>query len=135
MSAPRTTKIVVSTGAPELRRKVVDRDEGRSAAADCVEERDQLRHRGHLHGPGRVQACAATDGEPDHDDAERDPAQATLTGQQVDKSGPDRNDHAGGAELIAAAAGGGRVHPVQAQHEAGRPRQPGEVDDGVDPLF
>ena len=37
---------------------VVDRDQGRRAAADRVEQRHQLRHRGHLHGPGGVQARA-----------------------------------------------------------------------------
>ena len=40
---------------------VVDRDEGRRAAADRVEQRHQLRHRGHLHGPRGVQAEPAAD--------------------------------------------------------------------------
>ena len=64
MTAPRTTKIVVSIEAADPfveADEVVDRDERRRAAADRVEQRHQLRHRGHLHGPGGVQPGAAAD--------------------------------------------------------------------------
>ena len=55
---------VVSTGAPLQADEVVDRDEGRRAAADRVEQRHQLRHRGHLHGARRVEAGATADQKP-----------------------------------------------------------------------
>ena len=51
MTAPRTTKIAVETivlGRADDVQVVVDGDEGGRAAADRVEERDQLRHGGHL---------------------------------------------------------------------------------------
>ena len=122
MSAPRTTKIVVSTArAVGQADEVVDGDERRRAAADRVEQRHQLRHRGHLHGARGVQARAAADQEADDDDRERGPRQAALTGEQPDERRDDGDDHAGGAQLVAAAPGGRRVHPVEAQHEAGRP--------------
>ena len=60
MMMSRTMKMFVSmrigvadAGEAEV---VLDRDERRRAAADRVEQRHQLRHRGHLHGPGGVQA-------------------------------------------------------------------------------
>ena len=40
---------------------VVDADQCGGAAADRIEHADQLRHGGHLHGPGRVQAGRAAD--------------------------------------------------------------------------
>ena len=136
MSAPRTTKIVrVQRGARVEPDEVVDRDERGRAAADRVEQRHQLRHRGHLHGPGRVQARPAADEEADDDDDDRGRAQAAFTGQEIDERRADGDDHAGRAQLVAAPAGGRRVHPMEAQHEAGGPRQPGEIDDRVDPLL
>ena len=62
--------------------EVVDGDEGRRAAADRIEQRHQLRHRGHLHGPRRVQAGAAADQEADDDDGQRRRAQAAFTGDR-----------------------------------------------------
>ena len=47
--------------SPREPEEVLDRHEGRRAAADRVEERDELRHLGHLHGAGRVEAEAAAD--------------------------------------------------------------------------
>jgi len=57
------------------------------------------------------------------------------TAPKATTEGADGDDHAGRAELVAAPPGGRGVHPVEAQHEAGGPRQPGEVDDRVDPLL
>ena len=48
--------------------EVVEGQQGRGAAADGVEERDELRHGGHGHGPGHAQAEAAADGQAADDD-------------------------------------------------------------------
>ena len=59
MTAPRTTKIAVEIAlgsvdsATHDAEVVTDRDQRGRAAADRVEQRHQLGHRGHLHGRGR----------------------------------------------------------------------------------
>ena len=72
IAAPRTTKIAVETdssGVPDDAHVVVDCDQRGGAAADGIEERHQLRHRGHGDGACHVQADTAADDEADQDDA------------------------------------------------------------------
>ena len=79
MTMSRTVATLTwGSGAAASPQVVVDRDEGRRAAADRVEQRHQLRHRGHLHGPRGVQAGAATDGDADDDDRPADPVDAAA---------------------------------------------------------
>ena len=59
---------VAEVGQPQV---VVDRDERRRPAADRVEQRHELGHRGHLHGPRGVEPESATDGDADDDDQPR----------------------------------------------------------------
>jgi hypothetical protein len=66
--------------APGNPHEVVDGDERGCAAAHRVEERHQLGHRGHLHGPRGVEAEAAADREADHDDGPAKAADATRRG-------------------------------------------------------
>ena len=131
-----TVKIVVETLAvwPAGRdpHEVVDRDERGRAAAHRVEERHQLRHRGHLHGPRGVEAEAAADGEADHDHDPADDAHAAGAGDQVEERGADRHDHAAGRQQVAVAGGRRRVHQVEPEHEAGGAGELGESDEGVD---
>ena len=65
ISAESTIASEMSTfGAPGSGQDAVqlgERDERRRAAADAVEERHHLRHRGHLHAPRRDRAEAAAD--------------------------------------------------------------------------
>ena len=71
MMMSRTMKMCVVDAdgvAADEPQVVVDRDERRRAAADRVEQRHQLRHRGHLHGPGRVQPEPAAEHDADDDD-------------------------------------------------------------------
>ena len=49
MSAERTIETVSSQTGPDRVVPLGERDERRRAAADAVEDRDHLRHRGHAH--------------------------------------------------------------------------------------
>ena len=112
---------------------VVDRDERRRATADGVEERHQLRHRRHLHGPGEVPADATADGPADPDDQDRLDAHDAQREEPHDRR-DDRDCHPGGAQAVALARRRRRIHLVEADHEAGRADHPGEKDEGVHPL-
>src|SRR5438105_7955394 len=72
-----------------------ERDERRRAAADAVEQRHHLRHRGHLHPARRDGSEAAAD---QHAERERPPARPAG----LDPGDDDREEHPDGAELIAA---------------------------------
>ena len=135
MTTSRTTKTVVETGAPAAPvslQEVLDRDEGRRAAADRVEERDELRHLRHLDVAGRVEAEAAADDEADDDDHPGDGVHPAVAGHEADQRGQDGHDHAAGGQEVAVPRRGRRVHQVEAQHEADGAAELGEVDEGRD---
>jgi hypothetical protein len=116
---------------------VVDRHQSGRATTDGVEERNELRHRGHGHLARHPQADAATDDEATEDDPDCLDAHAARPDWVARREQPQEGDdhrerHAGRAELVAAARGGGRVHLVQSKDEAGRADQPGQEDQGVD---
>ena len=67
-----------------------------------------------------------------HDGSCRQPARAQ---EQPDERGHHGQRHAAGRQAVAAARRGRRVHLVQAEHERGRAGQPGQEDEGVDPLL
>ena len=99
INAESTIARLMSTfGAPGSGQDAVqlgERDECRRAAADAVEERHHLRHRGHLHAARRERAEAAADHH-----AERDlPVARQPALRERDR---DRDEHAGGADLVAA---------------------------------
>ena len=71
-----------------------ERDQRCGAAADAVEQRHHLRHRGHLHAPGRDCAERAAD---DHADGDL-PVADDLRVREGDR---DRDEHADGADLVA----------------------------------
>ena len=106
----------VETGGPAsawAAEVVVDRDQGRRAAADRVEQRHQLRHRGHLHGARGVQPEPAAERDAGHDDRPAaDDRTLRRASAQRDQDGgrDDRERHAGGRQPVAVARGRGRVH-------------------------
>ena len=110
---------------------VVEADQRGSAAADRVEHADQLRHRGHLDGPGRVQSGRAAHQRTrdQHEPAGR--ADHVAVDDERQRRG-DCRDHARGGDLVAAARRGRGVHQVQAEHEARRGQDIDELDDPVE---
>ena len=127
--------VAADTGEAQV---VVDRDERRRAAADRVEQRHQLRHRGHLHDAGGVQAQPAADDDPADDDRPARGADAEalgreqLAGEDQDRGRDDGQDHAAGRHEVAVAGRGRRVHPGQADDERHGARQPGDPDEDLD---
>ena len=117
-------------GEPDV---VVDPDQGGGAAADRVEDADQLRHGGHLDRAGHVQAGPAAEQRAgDHHDPAGGGDRARVGDQG--QRGRHGEDHARGGHLVAAPRGGGGVHQVQPEHEAGRGRhveQLGNPDEGA----
>src|ERR1700733_13412479 len=104
-------------------------DERGRPAADRVEHRHQLRHRGHLDGPGRVQARHPPEQRPDDDHRPADPGDRAVVDQQHERD--DHGDgHARHRDLVAAARGRGRVHQVQADDEARRRQDVDQLDVG-----
>ena len=121
-------------GEPEV---VVDRDQRGRAAADRIEQRDQLRHRRHLHSPRRVEAESAADCDAQDDDDPGDPGDrdaARLPHEDEDRRRGDRDRHPAGREQVAVAGGGRRVHPAEADNEADRADEPGDPDEDLDDL-
>jgi hypothetical protein len=107
---------------------------GGGAAADRVEQRDQLRHRRHLHGPRAVEAGPSTDHDPKHDDGpaeavERLVADQELSGKEVDRRRHDRDRHPGGRQEVAVPSRCRRVHPHEAKYERRRAREPREANE------
>ena len=111
--------------------EVVDGDEGRRAAAHRVEQRHQLWHRGHLHGPGGVEPEPAADGDADDDDDPARRADPAVDGEE-DGGRADREGHATRGQEVPVAGRGGRVHAHEADHEPGRADEPDETDDGFE---
>ena len=110
--------------------QVMHRQQGSRAAADRVEETDQLRDSGHPDGAGDVQADATADREAGGCD---DPARGrhgVLDGEQ-DDGGDDRAGHGDHGHGVPAARGLRRVHQVQADDEAGRGGQENQPDNGL----
>ena len=77
----------------------------------------------------------AADGEADHDDGDGRRAQPARPSGQVGDGHQDRQRHAAGREAVAGSSRGRRVHLVQTEHEAGGAGQPGQEDEGIDPLL
>ena len=99
---------------------VVERDEGRRAAADRVEHGDELRHVGHLDLLRAPHADDRADEDADdqqHDGDEMLEAVADLGDEQHDERHNHRHDHAGRGDQVALARGLRRVHHVQADDE------------------
>ncbi len=97
-------------------------DHRRSAAARAVEERDHLRHRGHLHGARRVDADRRTGA----DARQQNPPRA---GEVELEAGCDQRDrHAEHRDPVAAARGLGRTEVAQADDETDARDEVGAVD-------
>src|SRR5262249_40111176 len=113
------------------REEVPDCHQGGRAASDRVENAHELRHRGHLDGPGRVKAEAAADQDSCGDHY---PASGVNHAVVDDKRARrhDRGRHACYRDLIAPPSGSGVVHQMQAEHEARRRSQVDQLDDGVE---
>jgi hypothetical protein len=85
----------------------------RGGAAHSVEERDHLRHRGHLHGSGEVDPYRGTDQRSNRDHPERN----DLTIQQ---SNTERHGHSNCGEAVASARGRGRAQLLEPENEKNR---------------
>ncbi len=126
---------MVRAEEPEV---IVDGDEGRRAAADGVEQRHQLRHRRHLHGPCCVQAETAADDDATDDqrpgrDADPEALRIQdLTGQDQDSRRADGDRHAAGRHQVAVPCRGRRVHTNQAEDERDGAGQPADADEDLD---
>ena len=101
-----------------------ERDQRRRAAADAVEQRHHLRHRGHLHAARRHRAEAAADHHADHD---RPPARRA----DVDPRDDDREQHADRADLVAAPRARRIGQELQCEDEADDRDQVQQVRDVV----
>jgi hypothetical protein len=110
---------------------VVDRDQCRRAAADRIEERHQLGHRGHLHGARGVQPEPAADGDAGEDDDPGGDARPAAR-RQEHRRPADGEGHAARRDQVAVPRRGRRVHPHEAEHEAARADQPGEANEGLE---
>ena len=102
MSAERTMATeTLRSRSPGSRDRVVEvreRDQRRRPAADAVEQRHHLRHRGHLHGARRVRADRRRDG---HDEDHPDELVGVEAGQEERRH--DGDGHAEGADPVAVA--------------------------------
>ena len=99
-------------------------DQRHGAAADAVEQRDHLRHRGHLHLARRGHADGGAER-----DAERDQPPVALAGVQQRRDHGDR--HADGGDAVAAHGGRRPGEPAQPLDEQ---REGDDVED-VDEAF
>ena len=102
MSAERTMATeTFRSRSPGCRDRVVEvreRDQRRRAAADAVEQRHHLRHRGHLHRARRVRPDRRRDG---HDEDHPDELVRVEAGQEERRH--DGDGHAEGADPVAVA--------------------------------
>src|SRR5581483_9417600 len=94
---------------------------GRRAAADAVEQRHHLRHRGHLHGARRVRADRRGDGH--HDQDRRVVVEAAL-----EECRDDGDHHADGSEPVTPPGRGRRREEPQREDEGHDRDQVQQVD-------
>ena len=99
-------------------------DQEHRAAADAVEQRDHLRHRGHLHLARRRHADGGA-----QRDAEGDQAPVAL--ERVEQRGDHRDRHADGRDAVAAHGGGRAREPAQTLDEQ---REGDDVEDVAEAL-
>ena len=114
---------------------VEDRDERRRTAADRVEQRDELRHRGHRDTQGEQQAGGSTDEPAREDDDEALGRQAAGPQDQAGERGDDRDRHADRRDAVARARRGRAVHVVQADDERRRRPEADQDEDRVQPFL
>src|SRR5439155_643142 len=95
----------------ELARELEDRHERRSTAARAVEQRDHLRHRGHLDHPRAGETGDAADEHPRDD--HRHPALHVLR----EERGDDRNEHPRRRDAVAHHRRRGRGEALQPEDE------------------
>src|SRR5439155_9386399 len=101
-------------------------DEGRSATARAIEERDHLRHRGHLHHPRADEAGDPADRDPRQD--ERDPAPDVRGEERRD----DRDEHARRRDAVSLNRRRRRGQTLQSEDECDRRNEIGDRDERLD---
>src|SRR6266576_3641015 len=111
MSAP-------AVGSPNV--KLAERDQGRRAAADAVEQRHHLRYCRHLHAPRRNGSEAPADGHTDDD--------LPVADHRLLREGDrDRDQHPNRADPVSAPRSRGVGEELQRQDEGDDRRQVGKV--------
>ena len=105
-------------GSPNV--KLAERDQGRRAAADAVEQRHHLRYCRHLHAPRRNGSEAPADGHTDDD--------LPVADHRLLREGDrDRDQHPNRADPVSAPRGRRVREELQRQDEGDDRRQVGEV--------
>ena len=123
MIAASTIGISASSGMSSPLAVLDERDQRHRAAADAVEQRHHLRHRGHLHAARGGHADRRADRHADHD---QDP----VADPRVDQRRDQRDHHADRGDQVAAHRRARPAHHPQADDEQ---READDVEQ-VDPV-
>ena len=128
ISAEKSIAPIHSEDVARVRREPVElgrRDQRRRAAADAVEERHHLRHRGHPHEARRGDADHRPDGDPGRRSASR------CRCRRVEEREEDRDRHPDRGDDVARARGRRRGEPLDPDDQEDAGDEVGEVDRGL----